>query len=108
MYLQQLRNHRQLLWVTDVYGVIPVGLPLVADVPQVKDGRQQRKDPVQQVKHCNIQKMLERKRAGRTFSFRRESYRKDNLMLRNVKLLKNPFVRCQQVSGSVGAQSSCE
>lgn len=63
-YRQQLRNHRQLLGVTDVYGVIPVGLPLVADVPQVKDGRQQRKDPVQQIKHGNVQKMLERKCTG--------------------------------------------
>lgn len=44
-YLQQLRHHRQLLRVADVDGVVPVGLPLVANVAQVKDGRQQREDP---------------------------------------------------------------
>lgn len=44
-YLQQLRDHRQHLRVADVDGVVPVGLPLVADVAQVKDGRQQAEDP---------------------------------------------------------------
>lgn len=44
-YLQQLRDHRQHLGVADVDGVVPVGLPLVADVAQVKDGRQQAEDP---------------------------------------------------------------
>lgn len=49
-YLQQLRDDGQLLWVTDVDGVVPVGFPLVADVAQVKDGRQQGEDPKQQVR----------------------------------------------------------
>lgn len=46
-YLQQLRDDGQLLWVTDVDGVVPVGFPLVADVAKVKDGRQQGEDPKQ-------------------------------------------------------------
>lgn len=45
LYLQQLRDHRQHLGVADIDGVVPVGLPLVADVAQVKDGRQQAEDP---------------------------------------------------------------
>lgn len=45
LYLQQFWHHGQLLWVTDVDGVIPVSLPLVANVAQVKDGWQQREDP---------------------------------------------------------------
>lgn len=44
-HLQQLRHDGQHLWVADVYGIVPVGLLLVADVSQVEDGRQQREDP---------------------------------------------------------------
>lgn len=45
LYLQQLRDHRQHLRVIDVNGVVPVGFPLIADVTQVKDGRQQAENP---------------------------------------------------------------
>lgn len=55
-YLQQFRDDRKNLRVTDVDGVVPVGFPLVADVAQVKDGRQQAEDPKQQ----QVQEMFER------------------------------------------------
>ena len=44
-HLQQLRDDGQHLRVADVDGFIPVGLPLIADVPQVEDGRQQGENP---------------------------------------------------------------
>lgn len=40
-HLQQLWDDGQNFWVTDVDGIVPVGLFLVADVSQMEDGRQQ-------------------------------------------------------------------
>lgn len=44
-HLQQLWHNGQDLRVTDVDGVVSVGLLLVTDVPQVEDRWQQGKDP---------------------------------------------------------------
>lgn len=44
-HLQQLGHNWQDVQVADVDGVIPIGLLLIADIPQVKDSRQQREDP---------------------------------------------------------------
>lgn len=47
-YLQEFWDNGQHLWVGDVDGVVPVGFPLVANVAQMEDGRQQREDPKEQ------------------------------------------------------------
>lgn len=65
LYLQQLRDHRQHLGVADIDGVVPVGLPLVADVAQVKDGRQQAEDPecqAEEITHSHFPKCRRRHR----------------------------------------------
>lgn len=46
-YLQQLWHDGKYFRVTDIDGVIPVGLLFVPDVPQVQDRRQQRENPKQ-------------------------------------------------------------
>lgn len=50
-HLQQLWDDGQNLWVTDVDGIVPVGLLLVADVSQMEDGREQREDPGERDEH---------------------------------------------------------
>lgn len=54
-YLQQFWDHRQLLWVADIDGIITVCLPLVANVAQVKDGWQQWEDPGGEQKYSELE-----------------------------------------------------